>query len=64
MDAEPAALGSQDFAYLGPKLFTGNPGELRCANSVVVGDIDGDGMADVQIAVHSVDKLAAGDFLL
>ena len=64
IDADPAAPGSQDFAFLGAGPFTGNAGELRFANGVVAGDLDGDALADFEIAVHGVDRLAAADLLL
>jgi serralysin len=57
------------FTFIGTSAFTGVAGELRfdstaAGNSIVSGDIDGDGNADFEIFVADVTVLTAGDFLL
>jgi hypothetical protein len=37
--------------------------ELRCADSIVQGDVNGDGHADFEISIN-VPTLVAGDFIL
>ena len=65
--------GDQAFNFIGSGGFTGHAGELRAfednahpGNWFVEGDVNGDGVADIVIAVHVADghTLATPDFLL
>ncbi len=68
IDANTAASGNQAFTFIGTAGFHGVSGELRYAvkagDAVVVGDVNGDGVADFAILVADVPALKAGDFLL
>jgi Ca2+-binding RTX toxin-like protein len=64
IDADPFTAGDQAFGFVGARGFLGVAGELRFANGAVQADIDGDGRADLQIAVSGIAALAASDFLL
>ncbi|WP_404710161.1 hypothetical protein [Sphingomonas sp. MMS24-J13] len=69
IDANSVAAGSQAFSFLGTAAFTKHAGELRytydAANdqSLVSGDIDGDGVADFTFRVKNVSTLSASDFI-
>lgn len=63
IDADTEVVGDQDFAFIGKRGFGGTAGELRFADGLLTGDVDGDGRADfaIDIAVRSMNS---GDFLL
>lgn len=56
------------FAFLGTRPFTFHAGELRYFTdgsvTTIVGDRDGDGMADFQIGTLRLTTLVAEDFVL
>lgn len=68
IDAKTGVSGNQAFHYIGSAVFSNKAGELQAvnsgANTLVSGDVDGDGNADFSILVVSVHGLTAGDFLL
>ena len=64
IDAHVGRRGDQVFTFIATKSFSGTEGELRFKSGVLSGDTDGDGVADFQIALTDVTKLAAGDLLL
>ena len=68
IDANTGAGGNQAFDFIGAAAFSHTAGELRATtfgdNTIVAGDIDGDGSADFQILVAGVTGLTAGDFVL
>ena len=68
IDANTIVGGNQAFSFIGYSVFHGVAGELRAAvssgNSIVSGDVDGDGNADFSILVAGVTSLHASDFLL
>ena len=69
IDANVNTGGDDSFTFIGTSAFTGVAGQLRfdstlAGNSIVSGDIDGDGNADFQILVVDDAVLTAGDFLL
>ena len=70
IDANSVAAGNQNFSFIGIGAFTGVAGQLRyVANAlnqvtVVQGDINGDSVADFQLALFGNLTLAAGDFIL
>lgn len=63
IDARADRPGDQAFRFVDGGL-SGAAGELFFADGLVLGDTDGDGVADLAIAVDSPTALEAGDFLL
>lgn len=67
-DANPDAPGLQTFNWRGASAFTGAAGQLRVinvgANSLILGDLDGDKSADFSIEVLGVNNMIKSDFLL
>lgn len=51
------------FSFVGEAAFTGTAGELRYANGMLSGDVDGDGNADLSIHLNNA-ALAASDLAL
>ncbi|WP_158589871.1 calcium-binding protein [Gemmobacter lutimaris] len=68
MDADSGTAGDQEFTFLGTAAFTGVAGQLRLAvsgaNSFLLGDTDGDGNADLNVALLGVTSVVVGDFIL
>nr|WP_237453140.1 calcium-binding protein [Qipengyuania vulgaris] len=63
-----AGGGDDAFAFIGDAAFSGTAGELRYTATedglMVEGDTDGDGVADLFIAVDGLADLTAADFVL
>jgi Ca2+-binding RTX toxin-like protein len=70
IDADTLVAGNQAFSWIGSNAFTGSAGELRAYETngswFVEGDTDGDGTADLVIALtlQGPVPLGAGDFVL
>lgn len=68
IDANTAVAGDQAFLFIGTSSFHRVAGELRYgvsgADSIVQGDVNGDGVADFSIRVVGVGTLTAADFTL
>lgn len=68
IDANAGAAGNQAFRFLGDAAFSGHAGELRAAfsgsDTLIEGDVSGDGKADFQITLIGHVTLASTDFLL
>lgn len=68
IDAISRTTANDAFRFIGTKGFSGKGGELKAVSymkgMMVVGDTNGDGIADFSILVHNVTKLAASDFIL
>ena len=68
VDANTIAVGDQAFRWIGNGAFTGVAGQLHYAhaggNTYVEGDTNGDGVADIVIALTGTINLAAADFVL
>lgn len=62
------AGGDRAFPFIGAAAFSGTEGELRYvqlgANTYVQGDVNGDGVADLEIKLLGLHTLVAGDFVL
>jgi len=61
IDANSNVAGDQAFSYIGSSAFSHTAGELRFADHLLQGDVNGDGTADFAIRVNA-DTLAASDF--
>jgi hypothetical protein len=70
IDANSGTAGDDAFAFIGAGAFTHHAGELRATNVgstwTVQGDVDGDGIADIELVVIVGDAhpLGGGDFAL
>ncbi|MFC1457340.1 M10 family metallopeptidase [Microvirga arabica] len=64
IDANTKAAGNQAFTFIGKNAFRGKAGELRFADGVVAGDVNGDKIADFGIKVTGLSALSKGDFYL
>lgn len=67
-DTDPARSGDQAFAFIGHDQFHGVAGEIRYVTlpteTVIFGDIDGDGHADFRIRLDGSMTLHAAEFIL
>ena len=68
IDADTNQAGNQAFTYIGAASFSG-AGQLQVtasgtANTIIRGDVDGDGTADLLIKLAGDPGLGAGSFVL
>ncbi|WP_417723117.1 M10 family metallopeptidase C-terminal domain-containing protein [Salipiger sp.] len=67
-DADLTQGFKQSFTFVGDTFFSGNAGELRYGHSststIIMGDVDGDRVADFEIELIGIMDLSASDFLL
>ena len=68
IDAIAGTSANDAFTFIGSAAFSNTAGELRASQSgaqwIVEGDVNGDGTADLVIAVTGAATLAAGDFVV
>lgn len=68
LDADETLADDQAFAFIGTSGFSNTAGELRFGsnggNTVVQGDVDGDGVADFSVMLSGNHTLTADDFIL
>lgn len=68
IDANTKKGGDQIFEFIGDQKFSKTAGELRyerkLGDTIVHGDVNGDGKADFSIVIDPIIKLQNGDFLL
>jgi Ca2+-binding RTX toxin-like protein len=64
IDANTRQSGNQSFTFIGKDTFDGHAGELRFANGILSGDVNGDGRADFEVKVSGITKMFADDFIL
>ena len=64
IDADSVTDGHQSFNYINGADFHSVAGELRFADGVLQGDVDGDGGADFEVALTAVTALVRGDLIL
>ena len=67
IDANTTLGGDQAFTFIGASAFHGVAGELRFVvaggNTTVLGDTNGDGVADFTLNLNAVTTLVSGDFI-
>ncbi|WP_225770492.1 calcium-binding protein [Inquilinus sp. Marseille-Q2685] len=69
IDADGNGLdGDDSFTFIGTAVFTGVAGQVRYAvsggDAVIAGDINGDGVSDLEIVLSNVGSLQESDFVL
>jgi serralysin len=64
IDANTNVASDQAFTFIGKTAFHGKAGELRFADGIVSGDVNGDRTADFKINVAGLFTLSKGDFYL
>ncbi len=68
MDASTKASGDQDFKFIGSASFHKKAGELRFekkgGDTLIQGDVNGDGKADFSIVIDASINLKTSDFIL
>jgi len=57
VDANQNAAGDQAFRYIGFATFSGEAGQLRLANQILSGDVNGDGLEDFRLGLTGVSAL-------
>lgn len=68
LDSNTVATGNQAFAFIGTAGFSKVAGQLRYevsgTDSYVMGDLNGDGLADFKLLMKNVTSLQSSDFML
>ena len=64
IDANMNLTDDQAFFYIDENAFSGKAGELNFVNGILSGDLNGDGVADLQVMITGVSSLAWDDFFL
>ncbi len=64
IDANGGLAGDQQFTFVGSAAFTNVAGQLRYANGLLEGDVNGDGVADFNVMLSGNPVIGAADLLL
>jgi serralysin len=64
IDADASRAGNQAFLFIDQAAFGLRAGELRFAGGVLAGDVNGDGVADLEIVLAGVSRLVRTDVYL
>jgi serralysin len=64
IDASTMRAGNQNFKFIGTADFTGKAAQLRYDSNTIMGDVNGDGVADFSFLVSNTSSFSASDFLL
>jgi Ca2+-binding RTX toxin-like protein len=64
IDADTLTDGNQQFSYVHGADFSNVAGELRFADGILQGDVDGDGAADFEVQLLNVNALGNVDLIL
>ena len=67
IDANVILTGNQAFSFIGTAVFGNIAGQLRLAagaNSVLQGDVNGDGLADFELQLNGIATVSVNDLLL
>ena len=66
LDAQPGIAGQQDFSFIGTSAFHNVAGEVRYdvtgGSAHIFADVDGNGIADMEIILTNITTLAVSDF--
>ena len=62
VDAVEGDVGNQAFSFIGSTAFSGSAGELRLVNGSLLGDVTGDGVAELEIVV--IGTVSESDIVL
>ena len=62
VDADETVARNQAFTFIGTDAFTGTAAELRLDGGTLLGDVTGDGVADIEITITGA--IAEGDIVL
>ncbi|GAA0755225.1 Ca2+-binding RTX toxin-like protein [Erythromicrobium ramosum] len=63
IDANTRVAGDQAFRWIGSKAFSKTPGEARFANEILSVDVDGNGIADLEIQLIGVSNLSLSNLI-
>jgi Ca2+-binding RTX toxin-like protein len=63
IDANPVLTGNQAFKFIATD-FTGEAGQVRYVDGLLLADVNGDGMTDIEILLLGTPALVAGDLIL
>ena len=64
IDSNTLVAGNQAFTFIGAAGFSHHAGELSFSGGLLQGDVNGDGIPDLQIGVPGVTALSGADFIL
>jgi serralysin len=64
IDADTWVGGNQRFDFIGGFAFSGDAGELRFRNGLLQADVNGDRIADFEVAMTGVAFLTTDSFVL
>jgi serralysin len=64
IDANGGLAGDQQFTFVGSAAFSNAAGQLRYANGLLEGDVNGDGVADFNVMLSGNPVIGAADLLL
>jgi serralysin len=64
IDAISSTAGDEAFHWIGGDAFHQQAGELRYDGDLLQGDVDGDGIADLQIEIRFIEGFSDADILL
>ncbi|EWY35846.1 hypothetical protein N825_32580, partial [Skermanella stibiiresistens SB22] len=64
IDADTSIDGNQAFSFIGSDAFNTIAGQLRFADGLLQGDVNGDQIVDFEVAVIGVTTMTGNDFVL
>jgi Ca2+-binding RTX toxin-like protein len=63
IDANGGRSGNQAFGCIWREAFSGTAGDLRFARELLQGEVDGDGLADIEARTNDIARLALGELM-
>ncbi len=64
IDARSDTPRNQAFDFIGNSAFSGDAGELRFANGILTGDVNGDRVGDSQVVLRGIATIQSSDLIL